>query len=52
LALIAGALGMMRVCLAESIDWAQTEQTFGHTFEIEVLHDRNEDEVFFTHQIF
>ena len=28
-ALIAGALGMMRVCLAESIDWAQTRQTFG-----------------------
>ena len=23
-ALIAGALGIMRVCLAESIDWAQT----------------------------
>jgi len=28
-ALIAGALGIMRVCLAESIDWAQTRQTFG-----------------------
>ena len=28
-ALIAGALGMMRVCLAESIDWAKTRQTFG-----------------------
>ena len=28
-ALIAGTLGMMRVCLAESIDWAQTRQTFG-----------------------
>ena len=28
-ALIAGALGMMRVCLTESIDWAQTRQTFG-----------------------
>ena len=28
-ALIAGALGMMRVCLAESIDWAQSRQTFG-----------------------
>ena len=28
-ALVAGALGMMRVCLAESIDWAQTRQTFG-----------------------
>ena len=28
-ALIAGALGMMRVCLAESIDWAQTRRTFG-----------------------
>ena len=28
-ALIAGALGMMRVCLAESIDWAQTRQMFG-----------------------
>ena len=28
-ALIAGALGMMRVCLAESIEWAQTRQTFG-----------------------
>jgi len=26
--LIAGALGMMRVCLAESIDWAQARQTF------------------------
>ena len=28
-ALIAGALGMMRVGLAESIDWAQARQTFG-----------------------
>ena len=28
-ALIAGTLGMMRVCLAESIDWAQTRRTFG-----------------------
>ena len=29
LALVAGCLGMMRVCLAESVDWALQRQTFG-----------------------
>ncbi|NOX41878.1 MAG: acyl-CoA dehydrogenase [Alphaproteobacteria bacterium] len=28
-ALIAGMLGMMKVCLSASIDWAQTRETFG-----------------------